>query len=254
MKLQQLICEKESKLNDTDLGILNYIVQNNLNLRDIGINRLAELTYSSKSSVLRMTKKLGFSGYSEFKYFLSYISNDKGNVKFDSRSIYQQQLDDVKKTLKDLDKTDMDSILSMFFDAETIYLYATGFSQRLAIEELYIKLLSLNKKCIIISNKTELDMVTTMVTEKDVVIVASLSGETEKVKPNLVSFGLKNIPVLTITLPGDNYFSRHSSFNLHYYAGFFPGGKEEKPTQSMLGLHCVMDYLYRMYNEYIRNI
>ncbi|EAC5456654.1 MurR/RpiR family transcriptional regulator, partial [Listeria monocytogenes] len=70
MKLQYLIQQHQSELSELDRGILNYILSNGDTVLSMGIVELSEQVHVSKSSILRLTKKLGFSGYSEFKYFL----------------------------------------------------------------------------------------------------------------------------------------------------------------------------------------
>jgi len=70
VKLQYLIQQHQSELSELDRGILNYILSNGDTVLSMGIVELSEQVHVSKSSILRLTKKLGFSGYSEFKYFL----------------------------------------------------------------------------------------------------------------------------------------------------------------------------------------
>lgn len=77
MELQRLVFEKETELNELDLDILNYVLNHQQEVQTLGIMQLADVTHASKSSILRMTKKLGFSGYSEFKYFLRHKVNQE---------------------------------------------------------------------------------------------------------------------------------------------------------------------------------
>lgn len=252
MELQQLVYSKELELNDLDLEILNYIVNNQEKVQSLGIMQLANEAHVSKSSILRMTKKLGFSGYSEFKYFLRHQAMQVSNKKQEVKNIFDQQLDDIKRTISDLRRSDINLILKLLYQSQTIYCFATGFIQKIALDEFYTRMLSLNKRTLVLPNKTELDMVMPMITEKDCVIVASLSGETEEVKPNLLTLEMRNVPIITLTATGDNYFARHSTAHIHYYSDFFPLGKEGTPSQSIIGLHCVTDYLYRAYNDFLR--
>lgn len=251
MELQRLVYEKESELNELDLDILNYILNNQEKVQSLGILQLAEQTHASKSSILRMTKKLGFSGYSEFKYFLRHKNTQEISLQ-QELNIFDQQLVDIQRTINDLRQNNIQPILNLLHQSQTIYCYATGFIQKIALDEFYTRMLSLNKRALVLPNKTELDMVMPMINEKDCVLVASLSGETEDVKPNLLTLEMRNIPVITLTATGDNYFAKHSRAHLHYYSDFFPLGKEGTPAQSLIGLHCVTDYLYRAYNEFLR--
>lgn len=252
MELQRIVFEKETELNELDLDILNYVLNHQQEVQTLGIMQLADVTHASKSSILRMTKKLGFSGYSEFKYFLRHKVNQETTQIQQETNIFDQQLDDIKRTISDLRRSDINLILKLLYQSQTIYCFATGFIQKIALDEFYTRMLSLNKRTLVLPNKTELDMVMPMITEKDCVLVASLSGETEEVKPNLLTLEMRNVPIITLTATGDNYFARHSTAHIHYYSDFFPLGKEGTPAQSLIGLHCVIDYLYRAYNDFLR--
>ncbi len=90
-------------------------------------------------------------------------------------------------------------------------------------------MLSMEKRVIVLPNKTEFDMVMPMITAEDCVIIASLSGETENVKENLTTFAIRQIPVLTLSAPGDNYFARHSTFHPDLLLRFFSNRSQENP-------------------------
>jgi RpiR family glv operon transcriptional regulator len=138
----------------------------------------------------------------------------------------------------------------MFDKSQIIYCYATGFSQKNAIDEFYKMMLHVDKRVLVLPNKTELDMVMPIITKNDCVIVASLSGETDEIKENLTAFEVRKIPVLSVTAIGDNYFARHSTFHLNYYCDYFVVGRRHTQAQSLIGLNCLMDYLSRSYSVY----
>lgn len=72
MRLEQLVNSNYSKLNDNDIYILRYILNNKEKCSTISINELAKLCNVSRTTVLRMVQKLGFDGYSEFKVYLKW--------------------------------------------------------------------------------------------------------------------------------------------------------------------------------------
>ena len=57
-------------LNDSEKEMIQYIKSHKQEVINMTINELAKILLSSKSSVLRLAKKLGFTGYSELKYAL----------------------------------------------------------------------------------------------------------------------------------------------------------------------------------------
>lgn len=100
---------------------------------DCSINELADLCLTSRTSVLRFAKKLGFKGYSELKYFLT--SEKFKNTKTDTK-------EDMKKD-EEISEV-LCQVFSRIKKSEKIYIYGNG-----AYEEiigLEIKRLLLNLK------------------------------------------------------------------------------------------------------------
>lgn len=249
MTLEQLIHQHLEELSELDKDILQFILANPEQVQSSGIMELATMVHASKSSVLRTTKKLGFSGYSELKYFLRH-SEANEQTETNEKDIFEKQFDDIKKTLEYMHSVNLEPINEMFDKSQIIYCYATGFSQKNAIDEFYKMMLTVDKRVLVLPNKTELDVVMPIITKNDCVIVASLSGETDEIKENLTAFEVRKIPVLSVTAIGDNYFARHSTFHLNYYCDYFVVGRRHTQAQSLIGLNCLMDYLSRSYSVY----
>ena len=70
MTLEELINEHHTQLNENDLYILNFIFQNMQLCQGKTVSEIAQLSNVSASSIIRIVQKLGFKGYSEFRYFL----------------------------------------------------------------------------------------------------------------------------------------------------------------------------------------
>jgi len=249
MELEKLIHQHAEKLSELDRGILNFILSDPSLIQNLKITDLAERLYVSKSSIMRTTKKLGFSGYSEFKYFLRHVKNKENGLRT-QEDIFEKQLEDIQQTLHYMKAVNLKPILQCLDRSKMIYCYATGFSQKKVINEFYKMMLGIGKRVMVLPNKTEFDMAMPLITLEDMVIIVSLNGETHEVKENLTVFELQKIPVLTITAAGDNYFARHSTYHLNYYCNRFILGKENKPFQSLISLSCLADYLVRAYGVY----
>ena len=96
--ISNLIKENEAKLSNTDINISKEIMKNGIDY-DISINDFATKCFTSRTSVLRFAKKLGFSGYSELKYYV----NDSGDDK-DRPNSNKDDLIDLYNRLKNCDK------------------------------------------------------------------------------------------------------------------------------------------------------
>ena len=71
MKFEDLIKENKGKFTQTDFDIVDFLINNKNKKLDLSINEFAKKCLTSRTSILRFSKKLGFEGYSEFKYFLN---------------------------------------------------------------------------------------------------------------------------------------------------------------------------------------
>ena len=68
--LQELVNAHQNRLSDTEREILAFMLNNEQFVADSTISALAHKTFTSTSSIIRLTKKLGFSGFAELKFFV----------------------------------------------------------------------------------------------------------------------------------------------------------------------------------------
>ena len=61
------IAEHTPQLNKNDNELLSYCIRNHTEIANLKVTELADRVFSSPASVVRFCKKLGFSGYSDFK-------------------------------------------------------------------------------------------------------------------------------------------------------------------------------------------
>ncbi len=70
MNFEQRFYEKEFKLNDTDSSIVEYILEHRSEIDKLAIQKIASDLFISPNAVMRLSKKLGYSGFSELKFAL----------------------------------------------------------------------------------------------------------------------------------------------------------------------------------------
>ncbi|MEO1769774.1 MurR/RpiR family transcriptional regulator [Candidatus Enterococcus ferrettii] len=252
MDLAGIAQQHQRELGELDKEIIGFILDNQAATEHMNIIELADAVHTSKSTILRLTKKLGFTGFSEFKYFLKQnrVSDSYKGPNVDSVAT---QISDITRTLDYLKSQDMTKLLQKMDDSETIYCYGTGYSQRKVIEEFSKLMICVEKRVIILPNKTEFDISMPMIKKTDLVIFASLSGETDDVKENLDILAMRGITTAAITSFGDNYFSRKADYSLFYYATPIIVGRKSFISESLIGLSCAMDYLFRKYGEFTKH-
>lgn len=249
MSLEAIMHKHQKDLSSMDWEILGYILENEKEVMDLNIVDLGEKVHTSKSSILRLTKKLGFTGYSEFKYFLRQsnpiITNEK------QLDLMALQMRDIENTIKLAKQIDFDAVSKTIQQANTVYCYATGYSQRKVVEEFSKMLMLCDKRSIVIPVKTELDISMSMIKRDDVVIFVSLSGETESIKENILSLNARKIPVISLTKFSHNFFAEHAQFAYFYYSSSFPIQGKQHGARSLVSLSVLVDILFRKYVTYI---
>lgn len=100
ISLEKLIRENEKKFTQTDYTIANQILKEGLNY-NLTINEFAKICYTSRTSVLRFAKKLGFNGYNDLKY---YMLNETIDIVSSSISPVDEKLVGLYKKLKSVDQ------------------------------------------------------------------------------------------------------------------------------------------------------
>lgn len=246
-RLDLVINENYSKLNNIDLHILHFVEHNETLCTSISIADLAKHCSVSTTTVLRTARKLNFSGYSEFKFFLK---NDIAQKEDDTVDMVEIIISDISQTIKVFQQNNkIDDIYSMMESADHIYAYGTGQGQRLMLQELARCFLNVNMNIILIPTSTELKIVKKFMSKKDLLFIASWSGKIEKYKETLVNLDVLGIPLVSITNLNNNELSSFSDYNLYFQSTSIDKDMNINRS-SYLTLHLVLHLLYDGYIDY----
>ncbi|MCQ2968738.1 MAG: MurR/RpiR family transcriptional regulator [Clostridium sp.] len=215
MRLEELVEENYDKLNENDFYIWRYIVYHREQCKDMSIQQLAEKCNVSHTTILRFVHKLGLDGYSEMKVYLKWESKNKRKIKEE----------DIKKSCKCIENT-MDKIRNKDFkyafelldDADKIYVYGTGEVQKNVAKELKRLMLFCNKLIYNLEGSTESEIILDSLSENDVFIILSLSGENIGAIKFAKKLKERGIKIITITKDGNNELSNLSDFPIKFYA------------------------------------
>ncbi|WP_019154144.1 MurR/RpiR family transcriptional regulator [Robertmurraya massiliosenegalensis] len=240
--LQDLINKHYDKLTENDLETLQYVLNHIDACSNMSIMELAKACAMSKSSILRMTQKLGFSGYSEFKYSLK---NEQLEMK-EHQNLFDIQVEEIEMTRKLFKQNQMEPVYQHIHEAETIYGFATGWGQKNAMEELSRNLIACDKKMFIIPAEREFDILLSRIKQNDLVMIISLSGDVTNIMNSVRQLSFRGVPTLSITSFKNNKLAELSTYNVYYestklgrYYGF--------EHRSFIGLFSILDLIYRGY-------
>lgn len=245
--LHELVNKHAEQLSDNDYHIIDYINHHTDKVKDMTITELSGHCNISKSSILRLTKKLGFSGFSEFKYHLKEAQAEKKDCKSDN--IFQSSRKDIERTVQLFENQSKERLYKLIDQSETIYAYGTGWGQQNALQELKRYLVSMGKQVFLIPSLKELQVSVRHMTQADLVIFVSLSGDLAEITSDLKNINHSNVPTLSITSFKNNHLAELSTHQLYFQSTDFgfAFGVEHK---SFIGLQVLIDQLIRGYLNY----
>jgi DNA-binding MurR/RpiR family transcriptional regulator len=259
--------EYTGKASGAEKSIVSYLLEHPDEVAALSIHELAEHTYSSASTIIRLCRKLGFDGYRDFTKSLVYeLALRKSTYDERSKEITRQDsleelvdkvtyknivsLEDTRKLL-DLDV--LRRCVELILNAKTICLFGMG-SSLLVAKDAYLKFLRINKPCIISEDWHAQLLQARNMTDADVAIAISYSGMTEEVLRCVSAAKEKGAPVIAITRFEENPLAILADFNLSVAATEFMF--RSGAMSSRIAQLDIIDILYTAYvnKEYERNL
>lgn len=248
MKIEEIININSNKLNNSELNVLTYIINNKNDVIDMKASSLSKITFSSTAGLTRLSKKLGFSGFSELRFFLSQeIKAAKTHTQQNYNTLL---LDDVNQTLKLLTQTDLNPIFSKINSAKNIYVFGTDWGEKRAAELLSRDFLVYNLPFVTIPSITELNWKLSSMGSDDLLVLISYSGLNIELNKILYQMKLQKVSTLSITPLTHNPLSAKSTYNLYYQTtklDIIAGNNLEFNYYSTLDL--TIDLFFRLYLE-----
>lgn len=218
MLLEQKI--KNINLTKNEQIIADYIIAHKYQLKNLSTRDIALATYTSSAGVIRLAKKLSYSGFNELKedYLseLDYINQHFKEIDANFPFTANQSIMDIAEIMSTLmQETARDTLHLIKHDplmkatrilqqSSTIYFYATSGNFLLA-QNFKLKMIRIGKKVEVDDLDTPYSSL--LITQNDCAIIISYSGQTPsliKIAKNLKN---KKIPVIVITSIGENTLS-----------------------------------------------
>ncbi|GAA0485922.1 MurR/RpiR family transcriptional regulator [Salinibacillus aidingensis] len=171
---------KGKNLSELDVQILMYILDNMDSVLDKGVRKIAKENYTSPATVIRLSKKLGYTGFIDMYYNLLPLVKEVEEQQTD----FSKEFPEIssKEFFKFNRMKDIEQFIKFVMNLQQkyIFIYATGFSA-IAAEYLYKKLLVLGKKATLASGTDSIGVFENNLNDIGALVVISKSGETQLV-------------------------------------------------------------------------
>jgi|SRR5690554_5271908 len=219
--------EYYGQASSTEKTIVRYILDNPKETTKLTVYSLAEKTFSSPASIIRMCKKNGFQGYKDFIkaliYELAMRSQHQQDLKSDITKL--DKIDDIiekvtyrniisledTKNIIDIDV--LSKSILLLREAESICLYGIGSSLNVA-KDAQQKFLRLNKNCKLNAD-WHLQLLTARnMSKNDIGIIISYSGQTLEMIECAKEMKNNDVKIISITKYGFSPIVELSDYNL----------------------------------------
>ena len=253
LKLEELINRNYNQLNKNDLLIWEYISTHRKECENMAIDELARHCSLSRSTVLRFSQKLSLSGYGELKVMLKYDnSNSKKPITSHINIIFRTY----HQFMKRMQHKDFTPIVQLIDQADNLYVYGSGEIQTVVAKEIKRIFLQVKKIFYNIDTENEVRATVNAMTDQDLVILISLSGESRKIIGFAKQLRIKNIPFISITTHRDNSLASLSTESLYVDIPHLTGPALEAVTNPgsnyFLSTYFMMtELIYLRYVEYL---
>lgn len=246
--LLDLINKNYKALSDADLYSLKCIVEIGKGIEKMSIEQLASQCDTSKSSILRLTQKLGFSGYSEFKNYIKWESPKS----VENVETYPDLKADFNNTCIHLENSNqLREIAQLIKDSNQVFVYGTGQAQRYCAMEFQRLFMQINKYIYYVGASDEFRLLAKGLEKGSTVIIISLSGDLNKIKDVVRMIKLKDVNIISLTNFHNNELSALADYRLYAVSSEI-SISENLIHNSFVNFLVVIEYLFREYLKIYR--
>ena len=223
--------KRMNKLTSTEQGIVNYILTYPEELEKISSRQLAELTYTSPATVVRICQKLGFSGYSEFK--IKYLQEVNQTPRMDQinrtnpitsedslhrivNKVAALEITAIEQTKKGIDLDQLNRVSELLNQATCIDFYAFDNNLHLA-KNACSHFLYAGKQAVIHDSSNAQFMQAFASVQGHVAIIISRTGENQMLYRIATILCEKKIPLLVLTESRHSSLAKISTEHLYLY-------------------------------------
>lgn len=206
-----LASQYKAQASNAELGAINYILGHPDEIPRLSVKALSALSYSSQSTIVRLCRKLGFSGYRDMQQSLVYelAMREQHNPRLAEADVsmslskimevvtYRNMaaLDD---SLKIVDEKEVKKAVDLICAADSVLLFGLGASQLVA-QDAYLKFIRIDKPCSCCEDIHSQYVLAHNAKPTDVAIVISYSGYTEEILRCAEYLKAQGTPIIAIT-------------------------------------------------------
>ncbi|RDY27302.1 MurR/RpiR family transcriptional regulator [Romboutsia weinsteinii] len=248
MELEKLINTHFELLTENDLFIWKYIKNNIEKCCELSCEELAKECSVSRATILRFSRKISLSSFADLKLYIKMYHQSIESQ--DSKSL-DYICENYHKLIDKFKKKDFYSVCEKIQKAERIFIFGTGNAQKAEANELKRVFLTVGKCFYELFDIGELMLISDTFTDKDLMFIISLSGETESALEIAKHLKCSNVPTISLTRLKNNSLARICDENLYVGTTFMQGANNLNYETTTL-FFILIEILFIKYMDYVR--
>lgn len=210
MNFEDRVLKYEFQLNDTDDEIIDYIRRHRNNIQNISIQKIANDLYTVPNSIMRLAKKLGYSGFSQLKILIQeeYQHQDQ---------LHQLKIpSNVIKTMELINYDILYDVTKKLIVAKKIHFIGVGDS--LSFCEMMVRnMRCIEKRAECYQNYHDIDFEVKHCDKNDLIFIISASGENKRLIELAKDAKLREVTTISVTHFNKNPLSQIVDIPLYFY-------------------------------------
>lgn len=211
-------------LSQPELDILRYAYEHTESLLKMSIQKLSKEVSYSPATVLRFCKKLGYSGFAEFKYALRAELREREEVPTHSQEAFSTGIlidtmrSNLEATAKLIQEESLNQVFAYLDSGCPIYLWSPGGLTSVAVEYFEKMLLSIGRQEVYFIESVKMfEHILRSRPRESLLILISTSGK----YPKTIRLGKlaksNGIPILSVTPYTSNEVAALSDINFRFF-------------------------------------
>ena len=240
-------------MTDVDKKIADYINENKESISKLSVSELSKKSNVSSASIVRFSRKLGYSGFGELKIEiakdLTLNSKDYSYIVKDSdvginnivNNITNKSIETIANITKLNELGTIEKAIEKIINSKNVYIFGVGASSLVALD-LQQKLLRINKPAItFLDSHTQL-MVSSNLNKDDIAISISYSGKSKEVIKSIENAKINGTKCISITKYGENDLTNMCDINL--FVPNIENNLREGAISSRIAMLTLIDIIY----------
>lgn len=215
MEMSAVVESKKQNMTKLELRISDYIFSNTEAVIHMPITELAENCGVSNASIVRFVRKLGYSGYNDFKVNLAQETSQKekeqiesimatGKIKKDdtieaiAQKYYENNIHSLRHTMSLIDYREVEKAAGLILSARKIHFLGIGYSG-IAAQDTKYDYMRIGLDTDAYTDGHTMIMICSIIDKSDVVFAISHSGNTMEVVNSLKIAKSNGAPIICVT-------------------------------------------------------